>query len=261
MTNYIIEGNINFFEELMNDEEIDENNVCLLSNLPLDATHVELPCTHKFNYLYIFNEVKSSKKTNYLNIGYNNNYLIHNNELMCPYCRKRFELLLPPCKNIQGAKLLKNVNHSNKSLMIKCKDEDSTCNSQVYVTDYGYYCKQHYQIHKKSTKDQITKNKHTKENYNCHKNINNITDSSMDSSMNIVNTTFDLSTNKINIHMDLINGSIIDVSELEYKIDKQYTINMLKEILKQHKLKVSGKKSELIKRIIDKELYKLQLQL
>lgn len=271
MTNYIIDGSINFYEELMKDEEIDENNVCLLSNLPLDETHIQLPCSHKFNYIYLFNEVKSSKKPNYLNVGYSSNYHIRSDEIMCPYCRKRFDTLLPPCKNIQGASLIKNVNKSNKTLPIKCKNEDGNCDIQIYVTNLGHYCIKHYQKHKKTTNDQKNKNKqpkikkHTKENCICSKNKNyidssmNIVNAIFDSSMNIVNTMNDSSSiNKVHVNVDLINNHIIDVSELEYKIDTNYTINKLKEILKQNNLQVSGRKSELIKRIIDKKLYELQ---
>jgi hypothetical protein len=266
MTNYIIDGSINFYEELMKDEETDENNVCLLSNLPLDETHIELPCSHKFNYIYIFNEVKSSKKPNYLNIGYNNNYSLSSNEIKCPYCRKRFDQLLPPCKNIEGATLLKNVNTSNKTLNIKCKEDSSQC-EQVYVTDIGYYCSQHYKKHKKNTvkKQSNIKNKHkgmnpkkhTKESCNCHKNINNIMDSSMnmimDSSMNMIMDSSIFVVCSVKLNYD----KIIDLSELKYNISKKYTIQLLKDILKKHNFPLSGKKDELIQRIIDKNLYKL----
>lgn len=249
MTNYIIDGSINFYEELMKDEETDENNVCLLSNLSLDETHIELPCSHKFNYIYIFNEVKSSKKPNYLNIGYNNNYSLRSNEIKCPYCRKRFDQLLPPCKNIEGATLLKNVNRSNTTLNIKCKEKSSQC-EQVYVTDIGYYCNYHYKKHKKNAvkKQSNNKNKHTKENCNCHKNIN-----IMDSSMNMVmdSSIFVVCSVKLN------SDKIIDLSELKYNISKKYTIQLLKYILKKHTIPVSGKKDELIQRIIDNNLYKL----
>lgn len=262
MSNYIIDGSINFYEELMKDEETDENNVCLLSNLPLDQTQIELPCSHKFNYIYIFNEVKSSKKTNALNIGYGgyNNYNIKSHEIKCPYCRKIFDNLLPPCKNIQGTTLLKNVNKSNNSLSIKCKDEDSNCASTVYVTDIGYYCSHHYKQHKLIVKDKTKNNiknkdtkqkKHTKDNCNCPKNNNNIY---MDSSMNMISGSY---ANKAFITMDLINNHIIDVSLLEYHIDQKYTVKLLKEILKYNKKILSGNKNELIKRIIDNQLYEL----
>lgn len=269
MTNYIIDGSINFYEELMKDEEIDENSVCLLSNLPLDETHIILPCSHKFNYIYIFNEVKSSKKPNYLNVGYSSNYHIRSDEMMCPYCRKRFNTLLPPCKNIQGATLIKNVNKYNKTLPIKCKDEDSNCDTQIYVTDLGHYCMKHYRKYKtnfnnkNANENKIKQHKikkHTKENSKCIKSNNYI-----DSSMNFVNTTFDSSMNvianssmnKVYVHINLIND-IIDVNELRYNISKKYTINMLKEILRKNKLHLSGNKDELIQRIVDNHLYELQ---
>jgi len=64
--------------------------------------------------------------------------------------------------------------------------------------------------------------------------------------------------NKVFVHVDLINGHIIDVSELEYKIDIKYTVKKLKEILKQNKIHTFGRKHELINIIIDNDLYELQ---
>lgn len=249
MTNYIIDGNINFYEELMKNEEIDENNVCLLSNLPLDETHIELPCSHKFNYIYIYNEVKTSKKQNSLNIGYSNNYLINNNEIMCPYCRKRFNFLLPPCKNIEGCSLLKNVNKCNNSIPIKCKDVYNNCESPVYVTNIGYYCMRHYKEHTKILKPKKCNNKKNNTKH-IHSSMNMI----MDSSMNMVmNSSYSI---KVYVTVDLINN-IIDVSELKHNISKKYTINALKTILKQNNLRISGIKDELIQRIIDNHLYEI----
>ena len=82
----------------------------------------------------------------------------------------------------------------------------------------------------------------------------------MDSSMNVINTYMDIdsdsSMNVVYANVDLIYGQIIDLSELKYKISKKYTITTLKEILKTNKFPVSGKKDELIQRIINNKLYK-----
>ena len=81
MTNYIIQGNINFFSELMNEQDNDETvntnvntdintNVhdinktkslelkecCLISNQPLDKTEIKLECNHSFNYKNLYNQ-------------------------------------------------------------------------------------------------------------------------------------------------------------------------------------------------------------
>ena len=91
MTNYIIEDGLDFFSELqkgLNDEnDTDENQeLCLLSKQPLikEQTLV-LECGHKFNYMYIFNEIKQQKhknlycSTDIVKLGLT--------QIKCPYCR------------------------------------------------------------------------------------------------------------------------------------------------------------------------------
>ena len=64
--NYIIEDDIDFFKELNEDLKIDkvsDENVCLISNLPLTDNYITLKCNHKFNLLPLFNEVCKQKYT------------------------------------------------------------------------------------------------------------------------------------------------------------------------------------------------------
>ena len=42
-------------------EEIDYENVCQITEKPLNKFHIKLKCGHKFNYESIFNEVKKQK--------------------------------------------------------------------------------------------------------------------------------------------------------------------------------------------------------
>lgn len=234
MTNYIIDGSINFYEELMKNDEIDENNICLLSNLPLDETHIQLPCSHKFNYIYIFNEVKSSKRNDYFNIGYK--YVIKHYEIKCPYCRKIFDRLLPPCKNIPGTKLLKNINKSNYTLNIKCLNEDETCDSIVYVTNYGYYCNNHYRIHKKKYKNAQKKTLPKYKPNNRNEIINGL----------------------LIVDAKLFCNQNIDFNEIKLYISKNYKKDIIKNILIKKNIKHSGKKEELINKIIENTLYILK---
>ena len=47
--NIVLEGNINFYDELNNldtDDEDENEAVCLLTNLPLDKNSIKLPCNH-----------------------------------------------------------------------------------------------------------------------------------------------------------------------------------------------------------------------
>ena len=53
MSNYIIEGNINFQEELyklLDEPSDDENDICQITGLPLTEKYVILECNHHFNY-------------------------------------------------------------------------------------------------------------------------------------------------------------------------------------------------------------------
>ena len=60
MSKYIIEGNINFQDELYKslDEESDnEEEFCLISGLPLKEKYITLECNHKFNYESLYKEI------------------------------------------------------------------------------------------------------------------------------------------------------------------------------------------------------------
>jgi hypothetical protein len=274
MPNYIIDGSINFYEELLKtdtEDKVDENNLCLLSNLPLDETSITLPCNHKFNYIYIFNEIKNLKKNNVLSMSYLYLKPLLPNEIRCPYCRQTFKSLLPPCKHIKGASILKNVNsiYSWSSLSVNCKEKSSECNSAVYVTNLGYYCNIHYKNKQTNNKNkQIVYNKKINKQTN-NKNINISNENKcFDSSFNTFNfDTFIDSSNNIIINNVMVNSELMDISQLEYYINKNYTIPQLKDIINKYNLtfastsktriRVGGSKPELIKRIIAYEMIPL----
>ena len=99
MKKYIIEENINFYDELYKSLDSSDNenktNECQITGLPLGDKAVILECNHKFNYVplyreickqkfefksYEFGELDSSEKAKLLNSS--NNFFIR-----CPYCR------------------------------------------------------------------------------------------------------------------------------------------------------------------------------
>ena len=107
MASYIIEGGINFNEELQkgNVAITDETNVCLISGEPLKENFVVLSCMHKFNYLPIYYDaVYHKKKSNTLEPKH-----LKVNELRCPYCRNTQIGLLPYYK-LPGVRLLHGIN-------------------------------------------------------------------------------------------------------------------------------------------------------
>jgi DNA-directed RNA polymerase subunit RPC12/RpoP len=101
MSKYNIEGGIDFFSELYNSLDIEENNqkieednnLCLITNQPLLDKYVKLECGHKFNYIPLFNDIKNHKQK------FNNlegcNSKLKTNEIRCPYCRYKQNGVLP----------------------------------------------------------------------------------------------------------------------------------------------------------------------
>ena len=131
MVKYIIEGGINFYEELyksldtneantnesntntsnINGNITNENNkdttlnVCQITGLPLESDYVTLECSHKFNYGALYTEICTQK---YIFKSYNVSSLINsdfkkfkesgnNYYIKCPYCRSIQFTLLPTC--------------------------------------------------------------------------------------------------------------------------------------------------------------------
>ena len=90
MPKYIIEGGINFYEELHQPLSSNENEAdtktCLLTKLPLTYGHITLPCMHTFNFLPLYNEALSQKTNpDLLKNAYH--IIISKNHIKCPYCR------------------------------------------------------------------------------------------------------------------------------------------------------------------------------
>ena len=54
---YIIEDNLDFKTELTDKTISDNNSRCLISQQVLTRSHITLPCSHKFNYIPLYNEV------------------------------------------------------------------------------------------------------------------------------------------------------------------------------------------------------------
>ena len=94
----------NMLKELSNDtKESDKGETCLISNEPLNDTHIKLSCGHKFNYDCILNEIKTQKLKNRLEIQ-----KLNTKQIKCPYCRNIQDSLLP---YLMGFPKIKNINH------------------------------------------------------------------------------------------------------------------------------------------------------
>ena len=118
MVKYQIEGNIDFYEELYKsqdekDEKQDENE-CLISNLPLTSHYVKLECGHKFNYEPLYNDIVNHKKK------YNamERNILKTFEIRCPYCRAVQKNLLPHYDEL-GLEKVHGVNYIDELIHIK----------------------------------------------------------------------------------------------------------------------------------------------
>lgn len=101
MKKYNIEGGIDFFNELYKSLDIEENEfkteednkICLITKKPLIDKYIEMNCGHKFNYLPLFLDIKNHKqKFNNMEGGTSH---LKNDEIRCPYCRKKQKGVLP----------------------------------------------------------------------------------------------------------------------------------------------------------------------
>jgi DNA-directed RNA polymerase subunit RPC12/RpoP len=116
MNKYKIEGNIDFFAELYKsldtEDNLDEDNTCLITNQPLTDKYIQLQCGHKFNYIPLFLDIKNHKqKFNRLE-GHATH--LNTNEIRCPYCRYKHYGILPYYEEF-GYEKINGVNHFDKN--------------------------------------------------------------------------------------------------------------------------------------------------
>lgn len=253
MTNYIIQGQdsskVFSFADLLNADEEDTTNtqqqtqdtqdVCLISNKPLDGTKIKLECGHSFNYINLYNEVRMNQKGYDAAVNYYETDKVGTTCIKCPYCRKIFNYLLPLPLNIDGVKLQRGVNSPKLYAMkLNCeftKSEDTKCKYSAYVTPKGSLCTIHY---KKVIKMAETKNDNVKIN-----------------KPKKTRTYKKKSTTEVKITVEELEApSVPIVSDVEYteemlEFEKKTRVKFLKEVLRDHKLWVSGTKKQLVKRI------------
>ena len=105
---YNVENNIDFYKELYNslddttdtnaNNNIENKELCLITNVSLKDNFVKLNCGHKFNYEAIFKDIFNHKKK------FNNMEQIKTklkqNQIRCPYCRNIQDELLPYYENL-----------------------------------------------------------------------------------------------------------------------------------------------------------------
>ena len=92
---YCIEGNIDFYSEINSNEGnndcINYDKICLITNEPLIDKFVTMECGHKFNYIPLYNDLIKQKY--FTNVMEESRLKI--NEIRCPYCRSISTQLIP----------------------------------------------------------------------------------------------------------------------------------------------------------------------
>ena len=126
MNKYIIEGGIDFYEELYkfldieetNEKTEEDNKLCLITNQPLVENFVQLNCGHKFNYGPLFLDLKNHKQK--FNLMEGSSSKLSTDEIRCPYCRTRQKGVLPYYEELGFPKIngVNDINPfiSNKSI-------------------------------------------------------------------------------------------------------------------------------------------------
>jgi hypothetical protein len=162
MSNYVIEGNFDFYKELYeslddSDNNIDEQSaqICLITNAPLTKHFVELECKHKFNYVPLFKDLVNHK-TKFSSLD---THRLKVNEIRCPYCRNKQGNVLPYIEEL-GLPKEHGVNWINMELMSTsnvidlkvgqcCWGNGNEC-SAIHVLTNGStnmdYCYYHYKL-------------------------------------------------------------------------------------------------------------------
>jgi len=109
---YNIEGNIDFYNELYKsldiDDNLDDENTCLITNEPLTNNFVQLQCKHKFNYFPLYNDIKNHKQKFNTLEGLKSQ--LKYDEIRCPYCRNKQTGLLTYYEEL-GLPQLHGVNY------------------------------------------------------------------------------------------------------------------------------------------------------
>tara|TARA_B100001142_G_scaffold119904_1_gene121911 strand:+ start:13041 stop:13658 length:618 start_codon:yes stop_codon:yes gene_type:complete len=109
----------NLFNQLLakavsEESEIENEDICFITNEKLEENYIKLPCNHTFNYMALYNEIINQKNnwTKIKNISHLESHKLRAYQMKCPYCRTIYDGILPYV-NIDGVKRMKYVNSPN----------------------------------------------------------------------------------------------------------------------------------------------------
>lgn len=133
MTNYILTGNNDFYKALnefkeeqkkptsIASESSEQEELCLISNEPLEQNYIKLPCNHKFNYKPLLYAVIENSQ-----IKYNHT----KKQIKCPYCKSVYLNQVLPYNPLLVKTKYKNINWPQNNIICNNINDSSltTCN-------------------------------------------------------------------------------------------------------------------------------------
>ena len=167
MSNYKIEGNIDFYKELYNSLDYDSdtetntttntttntktiNNICQITGSELKDKYVTLECSHKFNYDALYTDICKQK----FDFNSYTSDVLSSNDLKkikdsnvdyyikCPYCRNIQLELLPYYEELQFTKKYGVNTNDTDYRVVRTSNFQSNSNNGSYTYKmYGYIFK------------------------------------------------------------------------------------------------------------------------
>jgi hypothetical protein len=147
--------NINLFNKILDDnDENDDEDICLITYDTLQDNHIKLDCGHKFNYVPLYNEIVYQKTKKLLD-----NVYLKQNEMKCPYCRNVMKRILPfykyySVKDIAGVTF--PAEYSLKLYECEYVRNGKKCSKSGCKTNNGILCNKHLSY--KKIDEEIIKN-------------------------------------------------------------------------------------------------------
>ena len=243
---FLIENNIDFFNALNSEEELNDCSKCLITNTPLEDNFITLNCNHSFNYDPLFEEIRNQKKINGLETR-----KVSHSQTKCPYCRTITNNILPYFSKY-GHPLIYGVN-SPERYSIKMNECDYkfktgkmkglNCSKSACKSQFGIFCNSHYKMMENKAIKEVKKIKK----------LSTTKTQKISKSLNISNSPIiDLPE----VGLEIIENKVIETFyNVKEDVYKNKHVNELKNILRVNGCKVSGRKQELIDRIL---MYKIK---
>ena len=151
--NYVVAEGVDFANELKAALSTNRENreLCMLSQTPLERHAITLPCGHKFNYSPLATEIDTFKSCKRVYHGFSP---ISVYQIMCPYCRKIHNGVLPfipGCgvdrKTGVNAPSTRALPHRKCTHILSSGErKGQQCGNSGFESDHGDICERHFNL-------------------------------------------------------------------------------------------------------------------